>query len=480
MVRLALQRLRAGVAIGGRATAVAMLEEGRPRPYLRMLAPAEADRPSIRASLRRARCRHAIVAPAPEDVEVLAAPRGALTPREFERSLELEATRWDLLFPVEDAYLATEARARPELRTPLVGVVSRAGAGEALRVAEELGLRVLALAPDTLAYEALLRAALAPQERGEAKGGAIVLELFPGLVLLHAFDRALEARARRAVHLGSFEEAEAATAIGRELRRTLAYFECQLQLGPIATVYLASEAPISDEFERRVFTQAGTPLSRIDLANAVSGTLPSFVPATSLRAIGLGLLARPRIDFLPRAVRMAERLVLSARAALALSLAAALAGGFSAHRERAAAAHARARIEANQRGIADLAPLVRRGEEARRLREEVAARRAQVARIFGPRVALARLLDAVHGCVSSSIFLDAVDFRDNRIVIGGFATGSDGAEARRQIAAFVDRLERTGLLANTAARASDPPLRAGKAVVQRFEVEASALAEAQP
>ncbi len=165
---------------------------------------------------------------------------------------------------------------------------------------------------------------------------------------------------------------------------------------------------------------------------------------------------------------------LFARAALALSLAAALAGGFSAHRERAAAAHARARIEANQRGIADLAPLVRRGEEARRLREEVAARRAQVARIFGPRVALARLLDA------SSIFLDAVDFRDNRIVIGGFATGSDGAEARRQIAAFVDRLERTGLLANTAARASDPPLRAGKAVVQRFEVEASALAEAQP
>src|SRR5277367_2550267 len=178
------RRLRAGVALGPRQPRLAIVELGSGKPIVRILGELPEGAAAVaRDAVRRIGCSRAIVAPAPTQTEVFLAARGALRDSEFESMLVLEVGKFELPFAPEDTALASEVRARPNNGQVTVGAASRAGVDAALGVASDLGLDARAVVPDSLAYEAILKAC----GLGEPGRATLVIDVGPDAVVFHAF-----------------------------------------------------------------------------------------------------------------------------------------------------------------------------------------------------------------------------------------------------------------------------------------------------
>jgi len=449
-----MSRDRTGVALGSRGGWIAVLEGEGPAAAMRALVslgaggPAPAGAGSPFSGFGRP---GAAVSLPPGETEVLFLDRGPLTPREFDRSLPLEAERWGLPYAAAEAAFASEARRSPAREGLAVAVVRRSRLLAGLGRCDDLGLRTGPVVPDSLAWEALLR-----DGRAARPGRPVVLlEIGPGLSVVHGFDAGLRARARRPVRVGAGGPAEAAL-LGAELRRTLDHFEGLPGLGPVDRVLTASEGvPAGSAGE--VAAAAGVAFEPVapGIDPGPSAARPGPLPAGALRALGLALLRRPRLDLVPAGRRAAARAPAAGAAILLLGLlaAAALAAGAAGDRDAAADLRARARSAAERR--AALEPRVRVAGERRDLEERTARLRERLRALAGARVPVPALLGAVEASGSGDLYLDRLTLQGGRLELRGNVLAADEGTARASLASYVGALEGRPVLANVAAGAKE-------------------------
>jgi hypothetical protein len=462
------RRLRAGVALGPRQPRLAIVDLAGAKPLVHILGELPEGAAAVaRDAVGRIGCKRAVVAPAPAQTELFLVARGALHDSEFESMLVLEAARFDLPFAPEDTVLASEVRARPNRGQVTVGAASTASVDAAMGVARDLGLEARAAVPDSLAYEALLKAC----GLGETERATIVLEVNPEALVFHAFDPQREVRGRRVLPLaGASDRNDLAAVIARELDRTSLHFERELGVSASTTVLVTSEQPLDLE---PINERSGSKLVVLDARAGVTGQLPDWLPASYLRALGLALLRDPRIDLRPAPARKAERLELLGRGALLAGVLAATVAFAHGRPDRTVLGDARTRTQKKRAELSELEPRLRREQEVKAARARADEDRARLRFYAAPRVATAPLLEDLERLASPTVLFDRLSFHEDRVEIHGQIAAEAPREAVAAEAAFVERLEKSPRLANVALA----PETAGPQAPFRFHAEAQVMGE---